>query len=326
MMVKIKKGTKCMKCNEIVKTYKKVELICNFCGRSEGRKIEENSKETKYFCPECKKEFFKSDSKEIYECVMCNLNSESNPENFSKTVEIDLYELMGLDIILVSPRHLFRAPFSLHEKTALSSIVLDKDKIREFQITDAKPLKVEVKPFYHEAEPEEAKYLLLQALDWKDQRDKQDKILDEVQIIAPTKLRDKKQGSFQQVTIPNPSEEIFPPCIKLLLKGTSQDGRKRALFVLINFFRSLGLSDEDLDKRINTWNEKNYMPLKKGYIQSQLIWFKRNAARLPPNCDKPNYKDLLICKPDALCRQIKNPLNYAVRKFFSLQKSSQPSG
>src|SRR3989338_8403883 len=33
------------------------------------------------------------------------------------------------DIILVSSRHLFRMPYSLHEKTALASIVIDENKI-----------------------------------------------------------------------------------------------------------------------------------------------------------------------------------------------------
>ena len=35
-----------------------------------------------------------------------------------------------------------------------------------------------------------------------------------------------------------------------------------------------------------------------------------------PNCDKTHYKDLNLCYPDELCRQIKNPVNYAVKKYF----------
>ncbi len=116
------------------------------------------------------------------------------------------------------------------------------------------------------------------------------------------------------------TEEIFPPCVKLILKGVKQDGRKRALFILINFFKSLGLDNQELENRINQWNEKNYKPLKQGYIRSQLHWHNQHQARLPPNCDKPHYKDLAICKPDALCRQIKNPVNYAVKRYFSSMK------
>ena len=138
-------------------------------------------------------------------------------------------------------------------------------------------------------------------------------------IIAARKEKHKnhnKNKDYKQVKIPNPSNEIFPPCIKLILKGVKQDGRKRALFLLINFFKSLGLDNNELEKRINDWNEKNYKPLKKGYIASQLIWHNRQKTRLPPNCDKPNYKDLAVCYPDELCRQIKNPVNYAVKMYF----------
>src|SRR3989344_7233223 len=70
------------------------------------------------------------------------------------------------DLILVSPRHLFRTPYSLHEKTSLSSVALDSNKIREFQPRDADPLKAEVKNFLPESREGEASLLLMQALDW----------------------------------------------------------------------------------------------------------------------------------------------------------------
>jgi len=53
---------------------------------------------------------------QIYVCDKCNLDSINNPDNFSDTTKTDLFELMGLDLVLVSPRHLFRMPYSLHEK------------------------------------------------------------------------------------------------------------------------------------------------------------------------------------------------------------------
>ena len=48
----------------------------------------------------------------------------------------------SVDIVLVSPRHLFRAPYSHHEKTALASIVITKEEIDNFKPTDASPLKI----------------------------------------------------------------------------------------------------------------------------------------------------------------------------------------
>ena len=214
------------------------------------------------------------------------------------------------DIILVSPRHLFRMPYSLHEKTSLASVVIDKDKIQDFQIQDANPLKVKVKNFIPQSEPEEAKELLLQAIDWEKTK-KQEKT---------SGAQEPKQGTYKEVIIKDFSPNLYPPCIKNILNGIKQDGRKRAFFLLISFFKSLKLSDEEIEKRIAEWNEKNYNPLKQGYLQAQFNWHKKNPARLPPNCDKPNYKDLAVCNPDPLCNKIKNPVNYAVRKFFTSRK------
>jgi DNA primase large subunit len=212
-------------------------------------------------------------------------------------------------------------PYSLHEKTSLASIVIDKDKIKDFQIKDAKPFSMKLKDYYPLAKENEAKHLLLQALDWREQREKKENFLKESKLPSSSETSNQnikpQSGSYKQISIPNPDENIFPPCIKIILSGAKQDGRKRALFLLINFFKSIGVTDDGIEKRIEEWNKKNYQPLKKGYIQSQLIWYRRNSARLPPNCDKLNYKELDICKPDELCRQIKNPINYAFKKYFN---------
>jgi DNA primase large subunit len=240
---------------------------------------------------------------------------------FQEKERIATEKLIDADLVLVAPRHLFRMPYSLHEKTALASIVIDKGKVKDFQIKDAKPFKAEIINFHPESKNEEAKELLLQALDWSEQNKKEEKQIEERKIsFSPAQSSIKKSGDFKKIEISNPSEEIFPPCIKLLLKGIDGDGRKRALFLLLNFFKSLGLPENEIEKRINGWNEKNSQPLKKGYIQSQLSWYKRNSPKLPPNCDKPNYRDLSVCKPDELCRQIKNPVNYAIKKYFRKNK------
>src|SRR3989338_5108527 len=91
----------------------------------------------------------------------------SEMENVSKYVkDHQVSEKVMPDIILVSPRHLFRTPYSLHEKTALASIVLDSKKISSFDFKDADPLKAEVKEFMPDVKEGEAKELLMQALDW----------------------------------------------------------------------------------------------------------------------------------------------------------------
>ncbi len=313
----------CSKCRRPASKKFLITWFCEYC-KKEFTNIEgtyNNRKKSK--CPDCRKELFEKSKKEIYVCEFCNINSQKQPELFEEKERFATEKLIDADLILVAPRHLFRMPYSLHEKTSLSSIVIDNNKIKDFQIKDAKPFSMKIKNYYPIAKENEAKNLLLQALDWKEQKEKKEKSLKESKL---SNFSDSEQdspsikqqpGSYKQIPIPNPDENILPPCIKILMNGVKQDGRKRALFLLINFFKSLGVTDEGIEKRIEEWNQKNYQPLKKGYIQSQLIWYKRNPARLPPNCDKLNYKELNICKPDELCRRIKNPVNYAYKKYFN---------
>lgn len=229
------------------------------------------------------------------------ITSLSHTESYVKDFEAP--KKVMPDIVLVSSRHLFRMPYSLHEKTALSSVVIDKNQISKFQIKDANPLKVQARNFLPEAEENEAKELLLQALDWKTRIEKE-------------KTGKKSGQDYKEVVIKDLTPNLYPPCILNILQGMKQDGRKRALFILINFFKSLRLSEEKMEEKIQEWNKKNYHPLKEGYIKSQLSWHKRKKSVLPPNCDKPHYKDLGICREDNFCKFIKNPLNYTIKKSF----------
>lgn len=213
------------------------------------------------------------------------------------------------DLILVSSRHLFRMPYSLHEKTALASVVLDKDKISEFQLNDANPLKVKIYDFMPDSKEGEASELLMQALDWNRENNKSEK------------QEQKTNANFKPIKLEKLSDQFFPPCIRKILLGLA-DGKKRGLFVLINFFRTLGMEKDELEKRIEEWNKKNQPPLRQGYIKSQLIWSFRNKIILPPNC-REYYKGLGVCQPDALCNTIKNPVNYAVRKSFALNANNK---
>jgi len=204
------------------------------------------------------------------------------------------------DLILVSPRHLFRMPYSLHEKTALASVVLDKNKIIDFQPRDADPFKIEeVKNFMPHCKEGEATQLLMQALDWNKENSPQE---------------EKKTFEFKPINITDRSEKNFPPCIKKILLGID-DGKKRAVFALINFFRSIGTEKDELEKILYSWNEKNKPPLQTGYIKSQISWALRKKPIMPPNC-KEFYQGIAVCSPDALCNLIKNPVNYVVKKNF----------
>ncbi|MEX0920969.1 MAG: DNA primase small subunit domain-containing protein [Candidatus Pacearchaeota archaeon] len=204
------------------------------------------------------------------------------------------------DLILVSSRHLFRMPYSLHEKTSLASVVINPDKIGDFQPKDADPLKIKVRNFMPEAEEGEATELLREALDWY-----KNKNPEENQKI-------KERIEYKPLKVTNLSEDIMPPSIKKILEGIG-DGRKRALFIILNFFRSIGMDKDEIEKRIKDWNEKNEAPLKEGYIKSQLLWSYRNKVVPPPNYDKDYYKGIGITPTDEELRY-KNPLNYVSSK------------
>ncbi len=215
------------------------------------------------------------------------------------------------DIILVSPRHLFRMPYSLHEKTALASIVLTKEELENFQPKDADPMNAKVRNFFPDSREGEASELLREALDWYRENKISSGQQDEEKITG-------KYAEFKPVNIPNLNESIFPPSIKKILEGVS-DGKKRALFVLINFFRSVGMDKEEMEKRIEEWNKKNRPPLMDGYIKTQLLWSYRRKPILPPNYDKDYYKGIGVIPTDEELR-LKNPVTFVVRKNPSVEE------
>ncbi len=214
------------------------------------------------------------------------------------------------DIILVSPRHLFRVPYSLHEKTSMASVVITESELENFQIKDANPLTAKIRNFMPNSLEGEATRLLVEALDWWKDNKPDD------QISYSEKNNSK---SFEPIKIENLSDTMFPPSIKKILEGVS-DGRKRAAFILINFFRSIGLEKNELEKRVYEWNEKNEVPLKQGYIKSQISWSYRNKIVLPPNFNKDYYKGIgIIPTPEEL--RFKNPVNYMLKQNSTEDKN-----
>ncbi|MEX0920174.1 MAG: LAGLIDADG family homing endonuclease [Candidatus Pacearchaeota archaeon] len=213
------------------------------------------------------------------------------------------------DLVLVSPRHLFRMPYSLHEKTALASVVLNPipEEIENFQPKDADPLKVKIKNFIPDSEEGEATELLREALDWHKNQNPEES--GEI----------KERMEFKPAKISEISKEMIPPSIKKILEGV-RDGRKRSLFIILNFFRSIGMDKEEIESRVSEWNEKNEVPLKQGYIKSQLIWSYRNKVVPPPNYDKDYYKGIGVTPTEEEFRY-KNPVNYITRK--SAQKKAK---
>jgi DNA primase large subunit len=129
----------------------------------------------------------------------------------------------------------------------------------------------------------------------------------------------KKKGEYQEIEIKDVKDDMFPPAIKKLLLGV-EDGKKRGLFILLTFFKSINLMPEDINNRAREWNKLNRPPLKEGYVKAQIDWHLRQKKKiLPPNYDKPYYKDIGI-SPDEEELRFKNPVSYAVRKSRKMRK------
>jgi len=258
-----------------------------------------HEKETRKMFPEWPRAICSYLNEIIKEDLIERITDMVSEERKSYVKDFDAAKQVMPDIQLVSSRHLFRSPYSLHEKTMLSSTVIRKQDLEKFEPRHADPLGVTVRNFLPQADEDEARELLLQALDWQKSQKQQVSL---------------RRNGFSEIVIKELSEELYPPCIKKILLGL-EDGRKRALFILINFFRMLNLGEEEITAMIDKWNKRNKQPLKQSYINSQLKWHFRQRKLMPPNCDKSIYKDIGVCQADELCKLIKNPINYPIKKL-----------
>jgi hypothetical protein len=224
-----------------------------------------------------------------------------------KIPKLNVNPFLEIDTILISSRHLFRMPYSFHEKSELISVPLDVNNILHFEKEMAKPEKVNVThPFLdRKVSSPNAELLLRNAFDFAPQNTSFSS-LDEKALLESSK---EKNYALPDKAI---GEEHFPPCIKLIFEGL-EDGKKRSCFALINFLASAGWDYEMIEQRLLQWNEKNKEPLRPQYILGQVRYAKQQKKILPPpSCNNPNYyKGLQVCKPDELCARIKNPLQYA---------------
>ncbi len=225
--------------------------------------------------------------------------------------EFNPYSILEIDVAAITPRHLIRMPYSINEKKERVSLPIDSSMIESFEPDMAKPENIkEYKPFIDrsKAVSGEARELFMQAFDFFKKAAIENK---------PEEAGKKKDFAKNFEKIP---PEKYPPCIKLLLKGLS-DGKKRALFILVNYFKSANYSKEEIAEIINEWNKKNSEPLKESYIKTQIAWNLKSSEYLAPNCDnKMYYQDLGICKKDSICETIKNPINYHFRVYSKKAK------
>lgn len=213
---------------------------------------------------------------------------------------LQVEKFLAIDTILIASRHMYRMPYSLHEKSGLVSVPLDPAEVLNFKRSDAEPAKVVVKHGFLEREgivAGEAAKLIVQAYDFSPKKEED----------AP-----KARRNFDELdttdAIPEP---FFPPCIQNIYKGV-KDGKKRSLFILRNFLMSMNWQKEKIEEYVHAWNKNNPEQLREVIIKSQLRYAQKV---LPPNCNNTAYyKDFGVCTPDSFCARIKNPAQYAKLK------------
>ena len=87
-------------------------------------------------------------------------------EKFEERTE----DVLKIDTILISSRHMYRAPYSLHEKSGLVSLPINPDKILDFDKSFANPDTVKFDVGFLENRggivERDASQLMMQAFDW----------------------------------------------------------------------------------------------------------------------------------------------------------------
>ncbi|NJL43949.1 MAG: hypothetical protein HC945_01340 [Nitrosarchaeum sp.] len=220
---------------------------------------------------------------------------------------LDVEKVLQVDALLVSSRHMFRMAYSLHEKSGLVSLPIDPARILEFDRDEARPERVSCERVFLRGDVRrgEAARLVTEALDY----------------TVSEFGEGARSGAVVVFDLPEHAlpEEAFPPCMQAMLAGLG-DGRKRALFAMTNLLRGAGWSGEQIEARLREWNAKNKEPLREVDLKSHLRYHGGRKAAVPPPGCKSFYQDLGVCRPDALCAHIRNPLAYVKRKAGSGKK------
>lgn len=307
------------------------DLTITKCANCKKKIIEkDNDNFVEYVCPACEYRM-KDVDKKFVTCPKCKkiMDKYSNIKPLcecgSNKTKNELYlpSLIEVDTVLISSRHLYRMPYSLHEKTGLVSMPFDIKHILKFDKEEAHVNKFKTYPFLErkDAKPGEASNLFQKAFDY--QPEGVNKYKDNIRKVFE---KERNTINSQNATVDNTAipEEFFPPCIKKISAGL-EDGKKRGLLILINFLNSCNWEYEKIEEYVMKWNDKNKPDrLRETYVRGQLRYYKQQAQSkdnkdrmMPPNCDNKGYMiDTQFCNPDGLCKSIKNPVQYAKKKSW----------
>lgn len=307
------------------------KISCKFSGNNgfhlgipfESFSSDVNNMETRLLFPDGPRVIASYLKNMIKEHLSARLLAKDSIENIANKIgkrKLDLIEdgkfnpfkVAEIDTILISSRHMFRAPYSCHEKSGLVSIPIKVEDIMDFTKEQAKIENVKVQNNFLNEETN-ASQLIIQAFDWYTK-----------QNSSLIKVEEKKNDTVYDEIKSKVSEEYFPYCIKKILRGGLEDGKKRSIFILINFLNHMGWSYEDIEKKLMDWNKTHLEPLRENYILAQIGWHKKQKDKiLPPNCGNASYyKDLRFCDVSQ-CGNYKNPVNFVKIKLRDKKKEKK---
>ncbi len=289
-------------------------LIVDVCRKCRARREKRDGPAKRlYLCASCGHTLRRDEYHDYLQCERCNgvMEPQSAAKRDASVCQqcgasefeprFDVQALIEVDTILLASRHMFRTPYSLHEKSGLVSVVFPAAHIMAFEKEEAQAGNVKAFPRFLDPSgvvPGEAAELLRKALDHQGAAER------------AKGERERKEFAVPEEAIP---EELFPPCMQNILNGLV-DGKKRAMFALTNFLRACGWGQEQIGARLEEWNRKNPDPLREVVVKGHVRYLKlKKEVFPPPNC-KSFYQDIGVCRPDNFCGRIKNPAQYAKRK------------
>lgn len=270
------------------------------------------------------------------------VNKDEGSHNF------DFMKVIEIDTILITSRHLFRAPYSFNEKSGLISIPVHKNRMMEFEKEEAKPQNVDPSKYVdfeflkydlkygkdgdkilHLIEEPDEDAFLGEGGSYIDSGDLEEKI---------SIIQNRKRESMGKMILASGGEvfEIdgtielkdFPETIQFALQHNFVDGKKRALFLLLTYLTSINWTYETIEDLIKEWNSKQEEPLKDNYVKAQISWFKSQEGKIsPPKFSNDNYFKQIGITQDIIDKdinffksvKIRTPLHHS----FTLLKTQE---
>jgi hypothetical protein len=223
---------------------------------------------------------------------------------------LDLFQIIEVDTLLISPRHLYRMVYSVNEKSGLISLPINPEKVLHFEkdIADISKKAASKFTFLDRTTPGDAAQLVFAAREANTQLFAHKDIQDQIDARKPRK----------NIELAEKIEELyFPDSIKKMLAGNFSDGKKRMMFVLQHFLSSVGWTYDEIADRLKIWNATHTEPLRETVFKGQLNYLqqqlKEGKKMLPPNFESVQYYADLIGMSDDY-KKAKNPVSIAKRR------------